>query len=72
MPPDDYVSKAKAEVHLELCEGLGFPGASADHVRNGVFAMATADWYSDELSWAIFGVVSFLTQPLISGSAQMV
>jgi len=54
MPPDDYVSKAKAEVHLELAKELGFPGASADHVRNGVFAMATADWYSDELSWAHF------------------
>ena len=54
MPPDDAISAALSEIHLEFAGSLGFPNANREQVREGIFALSKAEldqgvlWAHDE------------------------
>ncbi|KDQ59393.1 hypothetical protein JAAARDRAFT_56409 [Jaapia argillacea MUCL 33604] len=52
MPADDDIAAAKRDVHFELANSLGFPNASEEHVKQGVFVLMQSEPVDDSLSWA--------------------
>lgn len=52
MPEDDYIAAAKDAIQLELSAAVGFPGAPAEQVKDGVVALAKNEPIESDSSWA--------------------
>ncbi|KAG8967946.1 Pre-mRNA-splicing factor cef1 [Tulasnella sp. 419] len=53
MPQDEDVASAKEIIHSELAQSLGFPGANAEQVKQGVILLASEEEVDyNNLSWS--------------------
>lgn len=52
LPADDYISAAKSEIQRELAAALGYPGANAEQLKEGLSVLAAQDEIDESSSWA--------------------
>ena len=52
MPLDEDVALAKALLHAELAQAVGFPGASDEQIRQGIMLFAKEESGIDGVDWA--------------------
>lgn len=52
MPEDEYIAAAKEAIQLELSTAVGFPGAPAVQVKDGVIALSKNESIEPSSSWA--------------------
>ena len=53
IPEDEELSAARAEIHKELAQGLGFPGASESQLRRTIDTMAIEDQDFMTSGWSV-------------------
>ncbi|KAG1899891.1 pre-mRNA splicing factor component-domain-containing protein [Suillus fuscotomentosus] len=52
IPPDDDLTAAKAQIHLELASSIGFPDANEAQVKEGLVTLSSSEEIDESACWA--------------------